>query len=161
MRRNLCKFKINMRSITNVFFRTLILLSVLAQVNCIGNEDGVISCFPNSAVDVLVDLSLPQFQPLNNVGGYVTTTSALAGTRGLIIVRSGMNNFIAYDRNAPHICPGENTTLEVEDGITIVCPADGAKWILLTGQPIEIAGVAPRRYFCSFNPSSGILRITN
>lgn len=150
-----------MKILQNVFYIFIIFLFLNLNQNCVGNEDGVISCFPNSTIDVIIDLSLPQFQNLQNVGGYVTTTSALAGTRGLIVVRSGMSAFVAYDRNAPHICPGENTTLEVVDDISIFCPADGAKWILLTGQPIEVAGIAPRRYFCAFNPSSGILRITN
>jgi len=68
---------------------------------------------------------------------------------------------MVYDRNAPHLCPDTNTTLNVEDNIKIVCPKDGAEWILLTGQPIKVANIAPKTYPYNYNPQTGILNIYN
>ncbi|MDR1876321.1 MAG: hypothetical protein LBQ84_01710 [Flavobacteriaceae bacterium] len=82
-----------------------------------------------------------------NISGWAYIDAGpLSGTRGLIIVRTGQYEFKAYDRNAPHICPGTNTTLEVINEIYLYCPEDKAKWILSTGQPLEVADRPPKTY---------------
>jgi nitrite reductase/ring-hydroxylating ferredoxin subunit len=64
-----------------------------------------------------------------------------------------------YDRNAPHICPENNTTLEVKDNISVVCPKDNATWILITGQPTAGASVPPKTYPYNFDANSKVLNI--
>ena len=81
-----------------------------------------------------------------------------SGTRGLIVVRS-TTGFKVYDRNAPHICPDHDTTLEVQNNIKIVCPKDGAEWILLTGQPTKISGLPPKTYLYTYDSFNNILNI--
>lgn len=127
------------------------------------DEDQVVNCFPTSAINTTFNLNLPQFQNLNNVGGFVQTSGAAGeGTRGLIIVRTKTNEFKAYDRNAPHICPDENTTLEVKDDFIIICPKDGANWNLLTGEPLNgKSNVAPRVYQVSFQSSTNSILVYN
>lgn len=140
----------------------IIIFSFVNFFSC-GNEDQVVNCFPTSAISVSFNLSFPQFQTLNNVGGFVETSGAVGeGTRGLIIVRTKTNEFKAYDRNAPHICPDENTTLEVQDDFIIICPKDGANWNLLTGQPINgKSNVAPRVYQVNFQSSTNSILVYN
>ena len=127
------------------------------------NDDQVVNCFPTSAINATFNLSFPQFQNLSNVGGYVQTSGAVGeGTRGLIIVRTKSNEFKAYDRNAPHICPDENTTLEVKDDFIIICPKDGANWNLLTGEPLNgKSNIAPRVYQVSFQSSTNSILVYN
>ena len=67
--------------------------------------------------------------------------------------------FKVYDRNAPHICPDANTTLSVAENIKIVCPKDGAEWILLTGEPVKVANVPPKTYPYTYDPSSNVLSV--
>lgn len=111
------------------------------------NGDKTISCFPNTSINVALDLGLPSNQNLASINGYVYVQAGpLSGTRGLIVINTSQG-FVAYDRNAPHICPSESSTLEVVDDFYILCPDDGAQW-LFNGQPIgdKAAGRPPKSY---------------
>ena len=118
------------------------------------------NCFPDLPVNVILNLNLPAYYNLQNVNGWIYVNQQESGTRGLIVVRT-TNGFKVYDRNAPHICPDSNTTLSVENNIKMVCPKDGAEWILLTGEPIKIASIAPKTYRYNFDSATGILTIFN
>lgn len=139
---------------------TLLIFSLLTIFNSCGSDNETVSCFPNSPVNVILNLNLPAYQNLQNVGGFIYVNEQSSGSRGLIVVRT-TNSFKVYDRNAPHICPGGNTTLEVKDNIKIVCPSDGAEWILLTGEPINISKVPPKTYPTNYDSSTNILSVFN
>ncbi|MDR2122767.1 MAG: hypothetical protein LBP34_06520 [Flavobacteriaceae bacterium] len=131
--------------IKKLFRYLLILISCFLSLYC-ENGNRTISCFPDSVINVTANLELPQFQSLASVGGWAYIKSGpSSGTRGLILVRTAQG-FKAYDRNAPHICPGMNTTLEVLNEIYLYCPEDKAKWILSTGQPLEVTDKPPKTY---------------
>lgn len=127
---------------------------------CCGTREETVSCFPNAAINVTLNLNLPAYQNLQNVGAYIYVNEQSSGTRGLIVVRTS-NGFKVYDRNAPHICPDTNTTLEVQNNIKIVCPKDQAEWILLTGEPIKIAKVPPKIYPSNYDTVTNMLTIYN
>lgn len=144
-------------------FGIFVMLLTIGITNSCSDDDGQISCNPEYNVFVSINLSLPLYSELQNPNGWAYIQGEGAGTRGMIIVNTG-NGFRAYDRNAPHICPNTESTLEVRDAIKIYCPSDGAEWILLTGQPIENSeGFAPNRtpriYQTSFQ--GGILQVFN
>lgn len=138
---------------------SLLIISFLTLKSCRSGEETA-SCFPHTAINVQLNLNLPAYYPLQTVGGWVYINEQSAGTRGLIVVRTG-SGFNIYDRNAPHICPDSNTTLSVQDDIKIVCPKDGSEWILLTGQPTKVASVSPKTYTYTYNTASNILNIYN
>ncbi len=140
-------------------FYILLSFSFLNTTSC-SNRDDTVSCFPNSNINVTLSLTLPAYYELQSVGGWLYISEQQSGTRGLIVVRTS-TGFKVYDRNAPHICPGSDTTLKVVDDISITCPSDGAQWILLTGQPTEVANVSPKTYSYSFNASTQVLTIYN
>lgn len=143
-------------------FRCLLLVLILTfsalNIQSCTERAETVSCFPSSAVNVQLNLNLPAYYKLQSVGGWMYISEQSNGTRGLIVVRTG-SGFAVYDRNAPHICPDTNTTLEVVNDIKIVCPKDGAEWILLTGQPTKIAGIAPKTYPYTYDAASNILQI--
>ncbi len=143
----------------NIHNFLFILLSFLA-ISC-GKDDESVqnSCFPKSTINVQINTSLAGYQNLNQNGGWIYYNGELAGTKGLIIVNAGSAGYKAYDRNAPHICPTDNSRLKVESDFLIVCPEDGAQWILTTGQPTAVADRAPVQYFTSRN--GNILSITS
>lgn len=143
-------------SIISIF--TLLIFSNLT-INSCGSSADTVNCFPSSPINVSINLNQPAYYNLNQVGGWVYLDLAQSGTRGLIVVRSSDTTFKAYDRNAPHICPDANTTLEVKDNISIICPKDDAKWILLTGQPTAVSSVPPKTYLYNYNPSTKDLNI--
>lgn len=137
---------------------TLLIVSILAVKSC-GSREDTVSCFPSNPINVTLNLNLPAYYALNQVGGWVYINEQQSGTRGLIVVRASDTTFKAYDRNAPHICPDNNTTLEVKDNIRVVCPKDNAQWILLTGQPTSVANVPPKTYLNNYDPAGKILNI--
>ena len=149
-----------MKQFIKTILNKVILVCVFAGLfqGC-NSDDGTVSCVPNTIVNVSININLPLYSNLNNPGGWVYVDGATAGSRGLIVVRTA-SSFKAYDRNAPHICPGAETTLYVKNDISIVCDADNSEWILLTGQPTKVANRAPRTYQVYVN-ANGTLTITN
>lgn len=141
-----------------------ILLSVITlifstlNINSCRDKDETVNCFPNAPINVVLNLNLPAYYNLQNVSGWVYIDEQNSGTRGLIVVRT-INGFKVYDRNAPHICPDNNTTLYVESNIKIVCPKDNAEWILITGEPTKISQNPPKTYPYSYDATNNVLSI--
>lgn len=143
------------------FRRVLFLLFIttfFGHTTSCSDRNETVNCFPATPVNVVLNLSLPAYFNLQNVGGWVYVNEQQAGTRGLIIVRT-TTGFKVYDRNAPHLCPDEATTLNVENNIKINCPKDGAEWILLTGEPLNIATVPPKTYPYNYDSGSNLLSV--
>ncbi len=149
-----------MRKILLPFVSILLIFSSLQSLRSCSEREETVNCFPKTHISVIINLNLPSYNNLQYTGGWLYLDEQSSGTRGLIVVRAA-NGFKVYDRNAPHICPDNNTTLKVKDGIKIVCDKDDAEWILLTGQPTKIAQIQPKTYFTNYDPATGILSIYN
>ncbi|HUH35476.1 MAG TPA: hypothetical protein VL022_06575 [Moheibacter sp.] len=123
----------------------LVLMGLISFASACKDDDGQRSCNPEYVISAFINVNLPLYSNVENRGWtYVSTEGT--GTRGIIVVKLPNNRYKAYDRNAPHLCPSPNSTLEVVDDIKLYCPEDGAEWILLTGEPIKIANRSPRVY---------------
>ena len=136
----------------------ILLTFSLLNINSCGSTEDTVSCFPDSPINVILPLnSLPLYSSnlQNQQWTYVDMDGA--GTRGLIIVKTN-NGYNAYDRNAPHICPDNNTTLKVEYPF-VICPKDNAKWILLNGEPNQVASLPLKTYFCDYNQSTNTITV--
>lgn len=131
--------------------------------SCSG-RDNTVNCFPEQHINVQIDLNLPAYASKLDLNNWIYITEQQSGTRGLILVRTGTYpdyKFKVYDRNAPHICPDVNTTLEVQGDIKLVCPKDNAEWILSTGEPIKVSGIPPKTYNAYYNAATGIISISS
>lgn len=143
-------------------FFVFALLGGIGINNSCGSREDVVSCFPEQSVNVQLNLNMPAYAKKLDSANWMYINEQQSGTRGLILVRTGGSfnyKFKVYDRNAPHICPDSNTTLEVQGGVKLICPKDGAEWILNTGEPVKVSGLAPRTYNYSYNPSTGMISI--
>lgn len=145
------------RNISGLILSIALIFSALNLNSCSTREETV-SCFPNVPINVILNLNLPAYYNLQNVNGWIYVNEQEAGTRGLIVVRT-TTGFKIYDRNAPHICPDNSTTLEVQNNIKVICPKDGAEWILITGEPTKVAQIAPKTYRYNFDSATGTLSI--
>ena len=147
-------------SIISIF--TVLTFSFL-NINSCSNRDDTVSCFPLSTINVNLNLNLAAYNNLNFVEQPIYIDEQQSGTRGLIVVRTLDNpaSFKVYDRNAPHLCPDINTTLEIKNGNSIFCPKDNATWILITGQPTAVANLPPKTYFWNYDPSTKNLSLYN
>ena len=147
-----------MKRIFLAIFSSIILIFSLLNITSCKEREETVNCFPNVPINVVLNLNLPAYYVLQNVSGWIYVNEQECGTRGLIVVRT-TNGFKIYDRNAPHVCPDNNTTLNVENNIKVVCPKDGAEWILITGEPTKIAQIPPKTYRYNFDSTTGILSI--
>lgn len=150
------------KTFLHFIFINLLIISVL-NIQACRNTEETVSCFPTVPVVVNLNLNLPAYSSLNYVGQAMYIDEQQAGTRGLIVVRTADNPavFKVYDRNAPHLCPDNNTTLVVKDNISIVCPKDNATWILISGQPTAVTGIPPKTYFYNYDAATKNLSIYN
>ena len=144
-------------SVLKAFF-ILLVFSLLSLVISCESRAETVSCFPSQIINVQLNLNLPAYAIDLNTKGWIYINKQQSGTRGLILVKTG-TGFKIYDRNAPHLCPDANTTLEVKDNIKIVCPKDSAEWILQDGTPIKGSGLPPKSYDYSYNAATGDLLI--
>ena len=144
-------------SVLKAFF-ILLVFSLLSLVISCESRAETVSCFPSQIINVQLNLNLPAYANDLNTKGWIYINEQQSGTRGLILVKTG-TGFKVYDRNAPHLCPDMNTTLIVQDRIKIVCPKDGAEWILQDGTPIKGSGLPPKSYEYSYNAATGIISI--
>jgi hypothetical protein len=144
-------------SVLKAFF-ILLVFSLLSLVISCESRAETVSCFPSQIINVQLNLNLPAYANDLNTKGWIYINEQQSGTRGLILVKTG-TGFKVYDRNAPHLCPDANTTLEVQNNIKIVCPKDGAEWILQDGTPIKGSGLPPKSYDYSYNAATGELLI--
>ena len=139
-------------------FFILLIFSLLSLVISCESRAETVSCFPSQIINVQLNLNLPAYAIDLNTKGWIYINEQQSGTRGLILVKTG-TGFKVYDRNAPHLCPDTNTTLEVQNNIKIICPKDGAEWILQDGTPIKGSGLPPKSYDYSYNAATGDLLI--
>ena len=144
-------------SVLKAFFILLVFSLLSLVISCESRADTV-NCFPSQIINVQLNLNLPAYAIDLNTKGWIYINEQQSGTRGLILVKTG-TGFKVYDRNAPHLCPDANTTLEVQNNIKIVCPKDGAEWILQDGTPIKDSGLPPKSYDYSYNAATGIISI--
>jgi hypothetical protein len=118
---------------------------------------------PNVYIDFTINLSDPEFFNLNAIGNAVIVTSATnnwgysaAGynNNGVIVYRSTMEDFYAYDGTCPHdfAVNGKSIKLKI-DGIFAVCPSCGTTYALPGfGSPYSGVGKYPlKNYKTYFN----------
>lgn len=80
-----------------------------------------------------VNLNLPLYLPLTNIGNAVRIPTQGAGIRGIIITNVGFDQFRAFEASCPNHAPNDCSTL-VLDGQTAVCPCDDLTYSVFTGQ---------------------------
>ena len=133
----------------------LILLSLISFLSCKNdNRNGTI---PNVFVDIQINLSNIEYQPLQTVGGYVNIDG---GVRGIILYRNLNNDYLAFERNCPN-APNEDCARVAVDSsnLYIQCPCCTSQFDF---EGSAISGPSPyplKRYSTSVN--NNFLSITN
>ncbi|NGM63191.1 hypothetical protein G5B30_14875 [Sphingobacterium sp. SGG-5] len=104
----------------------------------IGCGDGACNVIPN--VTFRTNINRGEHLNVYSPGGW---SNASGGVRGLIVYNTG-DGLIAYDRCST-VNPEQQNRVEV-DGLSIIDPASGAKWLLMDGSPTHIAECSLKRY---------------
>ncbi len=104
------------------------LVATLSVQSCRKNNSDV----PNVAVDEYLNLNLPEYLNLNAVNNWVYYN--YAGNKGIIIIRSGPNEFTALERTCSYDPYASNSIVEgIEFDIFGVDSICGSKFSLIDG----------------------------
>lgn len=122
-----------------------ILVSLIAS--CKKSELDVI---PNVLVDFTIDINDPEFISLNAITNYVLVDqytnnfgyrAAGYDGNGIIVYRSGLDEFLAYDRTCPHDYSLSRTSIAVDTvkfENYVICPECNSRYVLPSfGAPSE------------------------
>jgi len=136
--------------------RRLLLILALAALPMGGCRDtpGVI---PYVAVDVDINLGLPAYNSLNFPGNWLYISG---GSRGLIVYRYTLDEFVVLDRHATYDVDAGCQCTVLADGYTIEDPCSGSQWYIFDGSIIQGPTTAPlERYTTTWIPP--VLTIRN
>ncbi|RFC55478.1 Rieske (2Fe-2S) protein [Brumimicrobium aurantiacum] len=90
-------------------YKYIFLIVVVLFLGCNKNSNHPV---PYYSFDENVNLTLPAYSPLQGVGGWAYVSSI--GSKGVVVYRQSMNNFVAFDRHSP-----ANGSLECETGLEV------------------------------------------
>lgn len=115
---------------------------------------------PSIPFDVTIDINLPSYNALIGVGGW---TYVNGGSKGIIVYRRSIDEFIAFDRHSPAdadgscewpLFPDSDNFLELKDSCS------NARFSLYDGSPISGSEYGLRQYQTVFN-GTDLVRIYN
>ncbi|MEN9702062.1 MAG: hypothetical protein RIR55_1404 [Bacteroidota bacterium] len=115
---------------------------------------------PFVPVDVTIDIQLPSYSDLQGVGGW---TYLNGGSKGIIIYRRGIDDFVAFDRHSPADPDGTCTFPlfpESQNFLQLKDTCNNAVFSLYDGSPVSNCTYGLRQYATQFN-GNNLLRIYN
>jgi hypothetical protein len=139
----------------NLIFIGICLL--LVSSNCTKNNINII---PNIPFDISIDINLPSYIELTGVGGWAYVNG---GSRGIIVYRRSIDEFIAFDRHSP--ADPEGTCFlplfpDVTNFLVLKDTCNNATFSLYDGSPMSNSEYGLRQYISQYN-GSNLLRIYN
>lgn len=141
-----------MRPIFRLF--TLVLVAQSLLFSGCRETPGVI---PYVEVNVDINLSLPAYNALNFPGNWLYISG---GSRGLIVYRYTLDEFVVLDRHATFDVETGCQCTVAADGYTIEDPCSDSQWYIFDGSIIQGPTTAPlERYTTTWIPP--VLTIRN
>tara|TARA_Y100000385_G_scaffold274299_1_gene317312 strand:+ start:1669 stop:2094 length:426 start_codon:yes stop_codon:yes gene_type:complete len=135
----------------------LFILLTFSLGGCVKNSEHPV---PNLPFDITIDLALPSYNSLIGVSGWAYVN---VGSKGVIVYRRGIDEFIAFDRHSPAdingecdypLFPDNNNYLVLKDS------CNNATFSLYDGSPISGSEYGLRQYQTVWDGNQG-LRIYN
>ncbi len=138
--------------------KLLALLILLTLSSCNDNGDEFRDLLPEIGVNQTIFLNNPEFIDLQVVGGWAY---ASGGITGIIIYHYGINNYLAFERSAPHLSPQACSIMVVTNGLTMECACDDSIFNILNGAPLSDGVNYSARQYRVLNTGPSTLQITN
>lgn len=113
---------------------------------------------PLVAVDLTIFLNDPEYINLANVTGWEYITG---GSRGIIVYRSAVDQFVALERHSPYE-PQNGCSVDVDPtNFLINDPCSDAVFLLIDGSVVSGSNVQPLKQYQTYYDGVDILRIFN
>lgn len=130
---------------------------LLTSLSCKKNNSHPV---PDIPFDITINMDLPSYNALNGVGGW---TYVNGGSRGIIVYRRSIEEFVAFDRHSPAdpdgIC-AHPLYPDPDNFLTLIDSCSSARFSLYDGSPISGSEFGLRMYQTMYDGSSN-LRIYN
>ncbi|UII74535.1 hypothetical protein LV716_09670 [Flagellimonas sp. HMM57] len=110
-----------------------------------------------------LNLNLPLYNDLNNIGNPVYVGNSGVGTRGAFVIKSGLDTYVAFEASCPNHTPNNCSTMTI-DGQNVVCSCEDYTYNLFTGQQLDRPDDGNRYYdllFYRATQSGNIVTISN
>lgn len=112
-----------------------------------------------------LNLNLPLYNDLNNIGNPVYVDNNGVGTRGAFVMRAGLSGsqFVAWEASCPNHAPNNCSTMTI-DGQNVTCSCEDFTYSLFTGQQLDRPDDGNRYYdllFYRATQSGNIVTIFN
>jgi hypothetical protein len=126
----------------------------------------LISCNKNKAnpvpsipFDITIDINLPSYNALIGVGNYAYVNG---GSKGIIVYRRSIDEFVAFDRHSPADVNATCDPLypDTNNFLTLIDPCSDARFSLYDGSVIQNCEFGLRQYQTVYN-GANLLRIYN
>jgi hypothetical protein len=143
-----------------------VLISIIMASSCNKGEDPN-SDIPYANINVVINPNSTLYQELNIVGGWMYYQYVNTPSRGLIIYRLSLDQFMAYERTPPvnsNACidpeSGLHTYLIVDDYYPFVYDTcSDFSYQIIDGSPMEPATIPLKQYYTAYDGMN--LYITN
>ncbi|MDG2463507.1 MAG: hypothetical protein P8M61_00320 [Crocinitomicaceae bacterium] len=135
----------------------LCLILLITSLGCKKNNPHPV---PSYTLDITIDINLPSYINLTGVSGYAYVNG---GSRGVIVYRRGIDDFVAFDRHSPADVNGDcpqPLTPDVNNFLTLLDTCNTASFSLYDGSPISNSDFGLRQYQTIWDGTSK-LRIYN
>jgi hypothetical protein len=109
------------------------LFVLLLQVSC--GKENTRPEIPVVPVSFFINPNTTEYLELTHPGGWIYLKG---GYDGILVYRSTMTDFVAFERACPWDWEQDNARVVVETGgTTCACPVCGSKYIMTDGTPFE------------------------
>jgi len=109
----------------------LLFAGIISVISCKKDNETV----PNVSVNIVISTTDPSYSNLNAVGGWLYL---IGGSRGIIVYRYSIDEFMAYDRHCTYEPKETCAVVEVDQsGIIAEDSCCGSKFLLTDGSVID------------------------
>ncbi|MDX1326994.1 MAG: hypothetical protein R3299_04755 [Arenibacter sp.] len=92
-----------------------------------------------------INLNLPLYSSLIHTGNAVYLDNPGVGTRGIFVINTGFDNYMAWEASCPNHAPNNCSTMSLK-GQTVSCSCEGFEYNLFTGQLLNRPDDGTRHY---------------
>ena len=114
--------------------KIMVILVVGVLISCSSDSSNRNPFIPEVNFSFEVNLNLPLFSVLNTTGNAIFINNPGVGVRGVFVINSGFDTFLAWEANCPNLSPNNCSTMEIVGGTNVRCPCDDNEYSLFNGQ---------------------------
>lgn len=111
----------------------LLLIFTVLLVSCENDSGNRNPYLQEVSFSFELNLNLPLYSDLNNIGNPIYVGNAGVGTRGAFVMQVSSGQYFAFEASCPNHVPNNCSTMQL-DGIEVECSCEDFRYNLFNGQ---------------------------